>query len=836
MDKNKLWKWLLLGFLVIWSLTLISPPFDQKNDEGMVIKKGKIKLGLDLKGGSSFVVEVDAEDVAKKMAEEKISEDVVEGEMVEAVQPISASDLKKRIKEIQEMAVEVIRNRIDVLGTAEPEIYPEGDSRIVIRLPGADEETRAEAKAQILRDAVLNFKLVHQESDAWVAEAFDAGLMPKGFKTGGRDGSGLFLLRDRSVPDEELSRAYYERLKSFGSKRADFMLMKDKAQDESTIYRPNYIERRKQLGGDTVVDANVMPDPMTGQPKISLDFDKDGQKAFGRITEANVDRRLAIILDDKLYSAPNINEAIYGGSASISGSFTIPEARRLSNVLKAGALPGRVKIVEERTVAPTLGQDSINSGVTSLMWGGIAVLIFMLLYYRFSGLIANLSLVFVLVLLPVGMVLASGFLGVISGALEGSAVGLPTLTLYGIAGIVLTIGMAVDANVLTFERMREEWKVGKSISGAINAGYNKAFSTILDANVTTLLTAIILFWQGSGAIRGFAVTLSAGILVSMFIVLVITRLFFNTLADGKMIKTLNMGSIPGLANASFDFVGKRKMAAIISVLLIVVSWAYFINKGDANLGVDFTGGSVTTFKFSEAPSVDVVRNTLDAAGFGGAVVTPLAEGGQDYLEMKLKAMEGAEVPAQNAILALAGEPEIVKTDSVGSQIGKELKSKGLKAIIFALIGIIIYISIRFEFAFAAGAIAALAHDVLITVGIYCALGHELSMPIIAALLTIVGYSVNDTIVVFDRIREDLHTVKGKSYKEIANLSINQTLSRTVLTSFTTLLTVVMLLIFGGGAVYDFALALCIGIMVGTYSSIFVATPVVLLWHKDEKVN
>ena len=818
MDKNKLWKWLLLGFLLIWSIALVTPVSQ------------KVKLGLDLRGGSSFVVEVDEQDVARKMVERG------EADSVEAISP---SKLNDEVKKVREIAVEVIRNRIDVLGTAEPEIYPEGDSRIVVRLPGADAKTRSDAKDQISRDAVLSFKLVHKQNNEWVQELFAQGMIPHGFKLAP---SGSYFIRDRSVPDSELTREYYENLKKFGGKRADFMLMEDRADDGSKIYRPYYIERREQLGGDTIKNAFVSYDQMTSQPKIALEFDAKGKKIFGHVTEQyarNEDqpgRFLAIILDNKLYSAPHLNEPIYGGNASISGSFSVPEARRLVNVLRAGALPGRVKIVEERTVAPTLGQDSIDSGLRAVTYGGIAVLLFMGIYYLVPGMIANLSLVFMLLLLPVGMVVSSGFLGVLSGSLEGGAVSLPTLTLYGVAGIVLTIGMAVDANVLTFERMREEWKVGKSISGAINAGYNKAFSTILDANVTTLLTAIILFWQGSGPIRGFAVTLSAGILVSMFIVLVITRLFFNTLVDFKVIKSLKMMSIPGLLNSSFDFVGKRKYAAIFSILLILGTWGWFITKGDANLGVDFTGGTVTTFKFEQEQPVETVRAALEKAGFPSVSLTPLTDGGQHYLDMKLKATEGAELPAQQAVLALPGNPEIVKADSVGSQIGNELKMKGIKAIIFALIGIIIYISIRFEFAFAMGAIIALAHDVLITVGVFCALGNELSMPIIAALLTIVGYSVNDTIVVFDRIREDLKSPKGRSYAEIANLSINQTLSRTVLTSFTTLLTVVMLLIFGGGAVYDFALALFIGIVIGTYSSIFVATPVVLLWHKEEKIK
>lgn len=822
MDKNKLWKWSLLGILVLWSLSLVTP-LDKK-----------VKLGLDLKGGSSFVVEVDAKDVAKKM---------VEAGEAASVEAVKESELNAKIKQVQEIAVEVIRNRIDVLGTAEPEIYPEGDSRIVVRLPGAGDETRSEAKAQISRDAVLNFKLIHLESDAWVAELAAEGKVPTGFKIGGQDRSGAFFIRDLGVPEEKLNRSYYEQLKTFGGKRADYMLMEDKLQDGSSVYRPNFVERRTQLGGNTIKDAFVTYDQMTSQPKISLEFNGEGKKTFGQVTEMygpkedGTYRQLAIILDDKLYSAPRINEPIYSGRAEISGSFSVTEARRLVNVLRAGALPGRVKIVEERTVAPTLGQDSIDSGMRAVIYGGIAVVVFMAAYYLIPGLLANLSLIFMLLLLPVGMVVSAGFLGVLSGSLEGGAVGLPTLTLYGIAGIVLTVGMAVDANVLIFERMREESRVGKTLSAAINAGYNKAFSTILDANVTTLLVAVILFWQGSGAIRGFAVTLSAGILSSVFIVLVITRLFFNTIADHTKMGVMKMMGIPFLLNANFNFLGVRKIAISISLLLIVGTWALFASKGNDNLGVDFTGGSVITFEFNQKQDIDAVRAALSSAGFGTASIAYQADlHGKEFLEVKVGVSGEEAEPALAAVKQLPGNYKEIQEDSVGSQIGAELKVKGIKALVWALVGIIIYISIRFEFSFAMGAIVALVHDVLITIGVFCALGHELSMPIIAALLTIVGYSVNDTIVVFDRIREDLKLVKGKSYLEIANLSINQTLSRTTLTSFTTLLTVIMLLIFGGGAVYDFALTLFIGIVVGTYSSIFIATPVVLLWHKEEMVK
>ena len=807
MDKNKLWKWTLLGFLVLWSITLVLP--------------NGFKLGLDLRGGSSFVVEVDEQDLKEKTG-------------------LDGDDLTAKIKETQQVAIEVIRNRVDSSGTAEAEIYPEGKKRVVVRIPGADEKTRKETKDQIERVAVLTFKLVHKQNSEWIQELANTEKAPHGYKRGHSDRvERLFYVAKPDVNKDEINS---KSMKKFGGKPADFMLMGERLDDGSKIYRPYYVERRNKLSGNMLKKAFVSSDSMGGIA-ISIEFNDEGTKKFAEVTKqyAAVEgqkegRLLAILLDNTLYSAPVLRTPIYSGKAEIKGSFTHKEARRLVTVLQAGALPGRVKIIEERTVAPTLGSDSINSGMRSILLGGLAVLVFMLAYYLIPGLIANISLIFMLILLPAGMVIAAGLLGAFSGSSNGGGVTLPTLTLYGIAGIVLTVGMAVDANVLTFERMREEWKVGKSISGAINAGYNKAFSTILDANVTTLLTAIILFWQGSGPIRGFAVTLTAGILVSMFIVLIITRLFFSSLADAKILKTLKMNAIPGLANASFDFIGKRKIAIAISLLVIIGTWTTFFMRGDDNLGVDFKGGTVMAFKFDNKIPAEQIRKTLKTAGFPSAKVAYQSEitGDTEFLEIKVGASNDAAKPALSSILALDGNYKVLKNDSVGSQIGKELRSKGIKAIIWALIGIIVYVSLRFEFSFAVGAIVALTHDVLITIGIYCALGHELSMPIIAALLTIVGYSVNDTIVVFDRIREDLKTVKGKTYSEIANLSINQTLSRTLITSLTTLLTVIMLLIFGGGAVFDFALALFIGIVVGTYSSIFVATPVVLFWHKNEK--
>jgi SecD/SecF fusion protein len=824
MNKNMFWKWVLLAGITVWSLALVTP------------FKDKVKLGLDLQGGASFTVQVDRSKV----------EEMIQDENPE----ISASKLADRVdKDVQaakDVALEVIRNRVDGLGIAEPEIYPQTDTdNIIVRLAGIDSENIQEATDLIQRAAFLQFRLVHMDSDQWASELFAERLAPPGYRIPDESGANYYI---RDLNSEKQAAA-----KDFGSfgfrGKAEFMLMKDSLRDGSTIYRPIYVEIRNQLPGSSLKDASVQYD-MNNQPYISLSFDGKGADRFAQVTAAyspngsnnpnnEQGRRLAVVMDGTLYSAPGIREPIYGGSAQITGSFSVEEAIQLANALRAGSLKAPLNIIQKSEVDPSLGSDSIQSGLRAIIFGGASVLVFMQLYYMLAGAIANISLLLVMILLPFGMWFASGIFGLFA-ADAGAQAGLPVLTLPGIAGIVLTIGMAVDANVLIFERIREELQVGKSVLGAITSGYSKAFSTILDANVTTLLTAAILFWQGSGAIRGFAVTLSAGILVSMLMVLVFTRMFLEIIADKAKLKTIKMFTI--IKNGTrIDFVGKRVPVIAVSLILIVATWGAFIVKGQDNFGIDFTGGTSYLFRFAQQPAVEEVRTTLETAGITDSTIQyqrGFGDAGQaaEALEIKVSFEEGdtalaamQEAFAENGMVE-AGE------EKIGAQVGAELKKKGITAIVVAMIGIIIYISIRFEFAFAVGAIVALLHDVLITVGVYCLFGRQLSLPIIAALLTIVGYSVNDTIVVFDRIREDIKLMKGKaSYREIANLSINQTLSRTLLTSITTLLTVVMLALVGGGAINDFAVALLIGVIVGTYSSIFIATPVVLLWHKEKKV-
>ncbi|MBN1267988.1 MAG: protein translocase subunit SecD, partial [Kiritimatiellae bacterium] len=808
----------LIG-LTAWSMVLVTP------------LKDKVKLGLDLRGGTSFVLEVDTSELEPDA-----------------------------LKDAQARALEIIRNRVDGMGVSEPIIYPEPrGNRIVVQIPGLKAEDRDRAVANLRRAAFLEFRMVHPDNDRLVEEMINDGLSPAGYKIvsmeeqapSGRWLRVDFYKRDPSLDPEGLTeKDIRDRVRLFQAPAGYECMLAEEIRQNQTLYRPYFVSRRRELTGETLKGAGVDYQQF-GQPIVTLKFDAKGAKKFAHVTSDYAPggaknpslegrRYLAIVLDDTLYSAPFIKTAIHGGEAIIEGNFSVKEAQDLAIVLRAGSLPAPVNVVEERGVDPTLGRDSINSGKRAAIYGGIAVVVFMVAYYLLAGVIADLALVLDILLLPLGMMLVSGFLSLLTGGgMGGGPISLPTLTLPGIAGIALTIGMAVDANVLIFERIREEQATGKRFSSAITSGYEKAFSTILDANLTTLLTAVILFWQGSGPVRGFAVTLSAGIVVSMYTALVVTRMLFNLIAEKTKVTHVKMFSFVG--DTKIDFLGRKTIAALLSVAVIIGTGVMFAKRGQENFGVDFTGGKSVTYRYEQRHTVQEIRSVLSAAGIKDPQIQYQREMVEDasgktpeYLEVRVPFDQGDK--ARETMLDAFGASgySVVKEDSVGPQIGKELQKRGLMAIGVALLGIVIYISIRFEFAFAVGAIVAIAHDVLITVGLFCLFGRQLSLPIIAALLTIVGYSVNDTIVVFDRIREDLKLLRGRPYKDICNLSINQTLSRTLLTSITTLLTVVMLLVFGGGAINDFALTLFIGIVVGTYSSIFIATPVMLLWHREEK--
>ncbi|MDA1044627.1 MAG: protein translocase subunit SecD [Verrucomicrobia bacterium] len=833
-DKNAIWKWLILVLAITGSLIFVTPP------------KDKITLGIDLAGGTSFTVEMDEAQVIES----------VRSDMPDASAGDLEAERKRRMSGAQERALEVIRNRVDSTGTSEPIIYPYKDNRIIVQLPRASDEEVQRAEEMISSAAFLEFRAVHKDNAKLTDELLQARLAPPGFEVVDSS-SGLLFRRTKDYDEEKQKPGFQARVSRFHAPdSAHSLLMEKETVDGVTLYRPCFVDRRAPVTGSNLKDASVDFGALN-DPVVNIRFDTKGAAKFKNVTKdlapggrlnpgMDTYRQLAIVLDGTLYSAPRINEAISGGRAQIEGRFTNDEAHFLANVLKAGSLPVPVKIVEKRQVEASLGKASVESGVRAIIYGGIAVLIFMMAYYLSSGVIANLALLLNIVLLPLGMVIAAGFLGIFAtDAVTRGRVSLPVLTLPGIAGILLTIGMAVDANVLIFERIREENRAGKSFWNAINAGYDRAFVTILDANLTTLLIGIILFIFGSGPIRGFAVTLCAGIIMSMFTALVVTKLFYGVAASVFKMKTLKMVSF--FKDTSFDFIAKRKMAVVFSVVVITVTWAIMVTQGlqrpSQIFGVDFTGGSALIFSYdTKLPNAEL-RGALEKKG----IVSPMIQyqealqgGGGARLQIIVssEAAQGAK-PSElvRSVLAqdyAANGFKLLQEDDVDGQVGKELTRRAILAIVISMIGIIIYISWRFELGFALGAIVALIHDVLFTVGLYTLFGRQLSLPIVAALLTIVGYSVNDTIIIFDRIREDLRLMRNNTFREICNISINQTLSRTLLTSGTTLIMVVMLLIVGGGAINDFALALLIGIIAGTYSTVYVATPVVLLWYKEKR--
>jgi len=601
------------------------------------------------------------------------------------------------------------------------------------------------------------------------------------------------------------------------------------------------------LTGDIITDARQSYDERSA-PAVSMSMNSEGSRQWQRITGEYRDqfeltgrrRRIAIVLDDYVQSAPGVAVEIPNGQSIIEGSFTLEEAKDLANVLKAGALPARTQIVEEAVIGPTLGKEAQNQGVFSIVAGLLVVVIFMIAYYSKGGFVANVALLF-------NIFFILGILAQLNAA----------LTLPGIAGIVLTIGMSIDANVLIFERIREELRGGASLLGAISAGYSKAYSSIIDANVTTFITGIILFMLGQGPVKGFATTLMIGIACSFFSAVFITRVIVTWMTkkgDKSKISFATPFSKDLLANLNLDFLSKRRIAYIISSSIIVFGIVLVIIEGGLNYGVDFTGGRSYIVEFNNPVVASDLKVALtddfEDAGtevkwYGSdnvvkvttgymvndesteadeaveqALITGISEAtGQTYVE------DATQVDDQH--FSIAGSSKVTAT------IADDIKTASLEAIIFSIIAIFIYILIRFKkWQFSLGAILALVHDTLFVIAAFAIArlfgkAFEVDQVFIAAMLTIIGYSINDTVVVFDRIRENLSVRPHEKAIDTFNMSINNTMNRTLITSFTTLIVVLILLIFGGEVLRGFSFALFVGIVVGTYSSIFIATPAVL---------
>ena len=596
------------------------------------------------------------------------------------------------------------------------------------------------------------------------------------------------------------------------------------------------------LEGDHIVMARSSQDPTSNKVVVTLNMDNVGTKIWAKMTElaaADRNREIAILLDDKVVSCPGVNEPIPSGNSQISGNFTVEEANDLASMLEVGKLPAKTQIIQESIVGPSLGQENINRSLKSLLFGFGLVFLFMVFYYGTGGVVSILAL----------------FLNMffILGAL--SSVGV-VLTLPGIAGIVLTIGMAVDANVIIYERIREELREGKNVISAIQDGFQHSYSAIIDANVTTILTAGVLAYFGLGPIKGFAIVLIIGVLCSLFTAVLITRLMIDWWTNsGKSMSFWTSWSKNAFANLKIDWLGKRKIAYIISGTFIVIGLLSMFGFRGFELGVDFKGGYSYNVEFVDGSNVDAeqIRTSLTNS-FGSTPVVKAVDTDNTYNittsylinDTREEAHEEVMAKLHEGINAIAGgnvslesfaEPDgngvhVTSSSKIGPTIADDIKSSSVYAAIFALILIFLYIFIRFnKWQYSLGAVAALFHDVLIVLGIF-SLGHgifpfslEIDQAFIAAILTVIGYSINDTVVVFDRIREFMGLYSKNTKTEIVNMAINSTVSRTIITSLTTFFVIAVLFFFGGSSIKGFAFALLAGVVVGTYSSVFVATPI-----------
>jgi SecD/SecF fusion protein len=726
---------------------------------------GKIKLGLDLQGGTAFQVRMDTNSLV--------------GSEGETNTIVSSQDTAGALAQ----AVEVLRKRVDQFGVAEPVIQPMGGDQILIQLPGLSEADKESAATNIQKAAYLEFRMVKEDSTEIVDPNTGQLLQP--------------------VPPG------YEKVKlveqqANGKSIAEYLIVRKKPENG--------------LAGDIVRNAQMGRGNL-GEPLIEFELTDAAGKRFGEVTRNNIGHRLAIVLDGQLYSAPRINGEI-NNRGEISGHFTPEEAQKLAAILRN---PLRAKLVPVYSydVDPTLGRDSIRSGIQASIWAVVLVSAFMLIYYRVAGLTANIALITNIIIL-LGVMCSVG----------------TTLTLPGIAGVVLTIGMAVDANVLIYERLREELAKGKSLRGAIAAGYARAFGTIFDSHVTTLISSVILIFLGTGEIKGFGVTLTIGVAASLFTALVVTRLIFDFLLDRNWLKSLGMFHL--IRSTNVNFMGVAKPLFIITWAFIFLSLGFGFTRGNNLFGVDFRGGDSTTFSFSQKVDPDKIRSAMTAIGEKDAQIQYQKEviGGTETLRVTTSGGSADKVKESLIDKFPQAQFKWRGSQQVGATVGRDVRNSSIIASLMAMFGILIYVAFRYEFSFAVGAIVGVVHDVLLAIGCYCIAnaisGRQFNATVVAAVLTIIGFSLNDKVVIFDRIREDLKLGMKGTFKDVINTALNQTLSRTIITSGTVFIATTCLYVWGGGVINDFAFTFLIGIIAGTYSSIYIASAFVLWWHKGER--
>src|SRR5881397_3094214 len=642
--RKRLLAMTLMVLLVAFSIATIWPP------------EKKIALGLDIQGGTSFLIRLMGGD-------------------------------KEINKGMLDQAVEVIRKRVDYFGVGEPIISPVANDRILVQIPGLDTAKIQEARDQLSRVAKLEFRLVYPDNGERLRE-IDEG--------------------KQVIPPEYRIETH-----------------KHQGEDGKSVEERLLVKKKADLSGDRVSGAGASYEKEGWM--VHLRFDPDGAKQFGNITAAHIHHRFAIVLDGIIQSAPVIQDAIYGGDAQITGRFTEEEARGLASVLQ-NLLQTPVSIEEERSVSPTLGLDSIRASILAGLVGLAITLVCVAIYYKIPGLIANVALIINLILL-VGAMTMFHFV----------------LTLPGIAGIILTIGLSVDANVLIYERLREEM--------ALDTAYEKAFSSIFDANITTLITAAILFWKATGPVRGFAIALTLGILASLFTALIVGRNFLGWFVDTGKLKRISMLHLISAQN--INFLGKGFLACMCSVALLLAGATAFYLRGDRNFGVDFRGGDLITLSAPGKIDIGQVRNALKPIGLADASIQESTQGGKSYITIRTPLNTSDKVEKQVMQTLPSSGFRVEGSERVGALVGGELAKNSLIALGLGILGILIFVTFRFQLPFAVGAIVALLHDVLMTVGMFALLGRELTLTMVGAVLTIAGYSINDTIVVYDRIREGL---------------------------------------------------------------------------------
>jgi SecD/SecF fusion protein len=715
--------------------------------------KSKLQLGLDLAGGVAFTLETverPGENVDQLERQEKLSK-----------------------------AIEIIGDRINGFGVAEPVIRAIGENRIEVQLPGVSTKDNPEVVNQVKAPARLDFRMVHPMAHPGPGVDTPPGYEVKLLESEGRAGE---------TQAEEL-----------------------------------FVKRIPEMTGEMVANSVATPD-IYGKPKVLLEFTKEGASRFADVTRAIADigrqggplGRLAIVLDGKLYSAPTVREEISGGNAEITGSFSDREALNLANVLN-NPLDVELAVREQYEVGPSLAADAVDSAWKAFIASTLLTIVFMLVFYTIGGVVAALGM-------AVNVIITLGVMSSIGA----------TLTMPGIAGIVLTLAMSVDSNILIFERMREELRAGKTLGSALESGFDKAWSAILDSNLTTLLVAVIMIFLGTGPVKGFGVTLAIGIFTTMFAAVVVSKLLLEFLIHGGAIKSMKMFSV--LQNTKIDFLRHAKGAFIGSWCVVLVGVVVLVSKGRDIYGIDFVGGDQVTLNFQTRLDPAELTRAAGQAGVADAefsyqqpigaprevlkVTTPFDQG---------KILIGKLQQAfPNAGLDIAGQ------ERIGPSVGREIQYNAAWSVFWALLGILVYVAFRFEFGYGMGAVVSTVHDLLITIGFFVMFDRQFNASMVAAILLIIGYSINDTIVVFDRIREELKLNPTGTLRDIINRALNLTLSRTIITGGTTLLTSIILILVTTGAVNDIAFTLLIGVLTGTFSSLFIASPVFYWWHKGDR--